>query len=154
MNVQHILTLKSSSSWLHSCLLRVGWLQDWLCGTRDMGHMISGEADRQDQSKGLSACTSHSGASQLRFYANVNVICRSKGGCTPLNRRQTISFRSRASLKQRKKLGSKSGRHRSSLRKENMRSSMGWIDSLPCECEDLSSNPRMHIKTRCSNVRK
>jgi hypothetical protein len=44
-----------------------------------MGHMISGEADRQEGSKGLSACTSHSEASQFRFYANINVFCGKQG---------------------------------------------------------------------------
>jgi hypothetical protein len=76
VNVQHILTLKSSGSWLNSCLPRwltgwlAGWLHGWLCRTGVVGWVISGEASGQEHSKGLSEYISCFRVSQFRLYAN------------------------------------------------------------------------------------
>lgn len=63
--------------------------------------MISGEADGQEQSKGLSKCITSSRASQFRLYANqMSYHLLRQEVCTPLNMR-TASFSQGASLRQR-----------------------------------------------------
>lgn len=71
----------------------VDWLAgDWLFRNREAPQRISGEADGQEQSKGLSERLIHPGASQFRLYANVMSLAEA-GRLHSLNRGPTSPFR-------------------------------------------------------------
>lgn len=69
MNVQHVLTLKSSGSWPNFCLPALP-LRLAVRKQRRRADDLR-EADGREQSKGLSELIPCSTASQFRLYANI-----------------------------------------------------------------------------------